>query len=195
MIFDLTPQLPAVFDILHLALAALSLILLLVVVLRSSKTEAPAVEVKTEEPKVEIPKTAPKPQAQLKEFDGEGALQLLSLLQQDGRIIDFIREDVAQYSDEEIGAAARVVHKGLRKTFDEHFTVEGIRSEEEGDTVVIEAGFKPQEIQLLGQVAGEGPYKGALVHQGWKVTDIKLPKVVEGRDSRILAAAQVEVGA
>ena len=126
-------------------------------------------------------------------MDGNGALHLLSIFQNEGRLVDFIREDVAQFTDEEIGAAARVVHKGLRKAFDEHFTAEPVLAQEEGERVSIEAGFQPQEIQLLGNVTGDGPYQGILVHQGWRVTDVRLPKTVEGRNSHILASAQVEL--
>ena len=42
-------------------------------------------------------------------------LMLLSALQREGRFVDFIRQDVAGFSDEDIGAAARVVHGGCRK--------------------------------------------------------------------------------
>src|SRR5258706_10952915 len=43
------------------------------------------------------------------------ALQLLALLQREGRFVDFLEEDVTSFSDADIGAAARVVHGGCRK--------------------------------------------------------------------------------
>jgi len=51
------------------------------------------------------------------------ALQLLGLLQREARFVDFIQEDVAPYTDAEIGAAARVVHEGCRKMLREHFAL------------------------------------------------------------------------
>src|SRR5688572_25231603 len=38
----------------------------------------------------------------------ESALQLLGLLQREGRLLDFLMEDMSGYADAEIGAAARV---------------------------------------------------------------------------------------
>ncbi len=45
----------------------------------------------------------------------DSALQLLTLLQQEGRFVDFLEENVTAYSDADIGGAARVVHEGCRK--------------------------------------------------------------------------------
>ncbi len=193
---DLNIVMPQVFDIVHVGLAATVVILVLGMMICRCCRSSCAVNAESvskedvDEPKSELKKVA---QVQLQDMDGKGALQLLSILQNESRLVDFIREDVAPFSDEEVGAAVRVVHKGLRKAFDDHFTVEPIISQEEGDAVVVETGFKPQEVQLLGQVSGDGPFKGVLVHQGWRVTDVRLPKMVEGRDSFILASAQVEL--
>lgn len=200
MVIDTTLQLPAVFDIAHLGLAAATLLFFVLTIIgwsrntnsksqkesNSDRESSNAAAPNTTKPLVDKP-------SHLAQMDQVGALQLLSIFQNEGRLVDFIREDVAQFADEDIGAAARVVHSGLRKVFDEHFEVEAILAHEEGDTVKVETGFKPQEIQLLGRVAGEGPYQGTLVHQGWRVKNTRLPKVVEGRDSRILAPAQVEI--
>ena len=114
-------------------------------------------------------------------------------MQNEGRLVDFIREDVSKYTDTDIGAAARVVHKGVRKAFDDVFTVEPILQQEEGESITLKSGFKPQEIQLLGQVSGDGPFTGVLVHQGWRVKESRLPKIANDRDSLILAPAQVEI--
>ena len=193
MNINLTLVLPEVFDVVHVILAGLSVVLLVIVgclAARGSNSSADA-SVTTEGEDMAL--LAQPAATTLKDMDGEGALHLLSLFQSEGRLVDFIQEDVAQFSDDEIGAAARVVHKGLKKTFEEHFTAEPVLAHEEGDAVTVEEGFQPQEIQLLGQVASAGPFKGTLVHQGWRVTDIRLPQTVEGRDSRILAAAQVEM--
>src|SRR5436190_15346400 len=39
-----------------------------------------------------------------------------TLFQSEARFVDFVQEDVAGYADAEIGAAARVVHEGDRKS-------------------------------------------------------------------------------
>lgn len=179
-------------DIIHLGLLGLCALLLLIALFRGGSKQTKNIQVEQELPSEsseDLASEAPK----LLAMNDDGALQLLALFQSEGRLVDFIREDMAAHSDSDIGAAARVVHKGLRQVFDEHFEVAAIINEEEGEPVTVEQGFKPTQVQLLGQVSGDGPFKGTLVHQGWAVTDIRLPKVVEGRDSRVLAPAQVEL--
>jgi hypothetical protein len=76
----------------------------------------------------EQPEPMAKPAALLQETGPAAALQLLGLLQRDGRFIDFIQEDVAGFSDADIGAAARVVPEGCRTVMREHFTLKPVRS-------------------------------------------------------------------
>jgi len=121
----------------------------------------------------------------------EAALQLLALLQREGRLVDFLEEDVASFSDADIGAAARVVHTGCRKALREHVTLEPIRREEEGAKVTLETS--PAEVKLTGNVQGTGPYAGTLRHRGWRAVEIKLPTAVAGHDARIVAQAEVEL--
>ena len=125
--------------------------------------------------------------------DTAPALQLLALFQREGRLIDFLEQDIATFSDADVGAAARVVHEGCRKALRGHAEVAPIRSEEEGTTVVVEAGFAPAEIKLTGNVKGAAPYRGALRHRGWRVTELSLPRAVKGHDASILAPAELEL--
>ena len=111
------------------------------------------------------------PRPRLAEAEPNAALQLLGLLQQEGRFIDFLQEDVAAYSDAEVGAAARVVHEGCRKTLTEHLSIEPVRSEAEGTRVTLEAGFDSSAVRLTGKVVGEAPFTGSLTHRGWRVAD------------------------
>ncbi|MGE0789087.1 MAG: DUF2760 domain-containing protein [Sandaracinaceae bacterium] len=134
-----------------------------------------------------------KPAPVLREAGPDAALQLLALLQREGRFIDFLQEDVQGFSDEQIGAAARVVHEGTKKAIDEHFTIEPVHEKDEGTKVTVEAGFDAKRIRLTGNVVGEPPYKGELTHRGWKVTKVSLPKMSEGHDASILAPAEVEL--
>jgi hypothetical protein len=136
---------------------------------------------------------APKPGALLHEAGPAAALQLLGMLQQDGRFIDFIQENIAGFSDAEIGAAARVVHEGCRKVLREHFALEAVRREPEGARVTLEPGFDAATLRLTGNVVGEPPFTGTLTHKGWVAMETKLPKLTAGHDVTILAPAEVEL--
>lgn len=129
----------------------------------------------------------------LEEAKPDAALQLLGLLQRDGRFIDFLQEDVTAYADADIGAAARVVHEGCRKTLREHFTLEPVTMEAEGGFVTLEKGYDAAAVRVIGKVVGEPPFTGTLTHRGWRVTEVRLPKVAVGHDARILASAEVEL--
>jgi hypothetical protein len=133
------------------------------------------------------------PQPKLREAPVDGALQLLGLLQREGRLIDFLQEDVASYSDAEIGAAARVVHDGVKKALVTHVKLERVRGESEGSRVTLPSGFSPSEVRLVGNVIGQPPFAGTLTHAGWRVTHIELPKLSESHDVKIIAPAEVEL--
>jgi hypothetical protein len=129
----------------------------------------------------------------LKVATPEAALQLLGLLQREARFVDFIQEDVASYSDADIGGAARLVHTGCRKVLQDHFTLTPARPEAEGSRIVLEAGFDARVNRLTGNVVGNAPFRGTLRHPGWKATDVRLPRTTEGHDPRVIAAAEVEL--
>lgn len=141
------------------------------------------------------PTPAPAPPAppQLHEAPAEAALQLLGLLQREGRLMDFLQEDMSAYTDAQVGAAARVVHDQCKRALDSHLKLERIRNEEEGSRVSVPKGFSPSEIRLLGHVSGEPPWNGALTHAGWRVASIELPKLSDGHDVFIIAPAEVEL--
>lgn len=141
-------------------------------------------------PAPKAPEARPAP---LKEPQPDSALQMLGLLQQEGRFIDFLEEDVAAFSDTEIGAAARVVHEGCRTALHQHLSLEPIRQEQEGARVTLEQGFDASAVRLTGNVVGKPPFTGTLMHRGWRVTQVKLPKISEGHDVRVLAPAEVEL--
>ncbi len=123
----------------------------------------------------------------------DAALQLLALLQREGRFVDFLEEDIAGAADADIGAAARVVHGGCRKALREHLTIEPVRAEDEGAKVTIDAGFDPASLKLTGNVQGSGPHSGTLRHRGWRAASITLPKPIAGHDVAVLAQAEVEL--
>ena len=136
---------------------------------------------------------AVQPKPALRETLPDSALQLLALLQQEGRFVDFLEENVAAYSDSEIGGAARVVHEGCRKVIREHLHLEPVRAEAEGVQLTLPAGFDAAAVRLTGNVVGQPPFTGTLMHRGWRVSEIHLPKLAEGHDVRVLAAAEVEL--
>ena len=94
--------------------------------------------------------------------DVDGALQLLSLLQREGRFVDFVEQELGDHPDSDVGAAARVVHEGCRKALRGHVKIEPIRTEDEGSRVELAADFDRAATKLTGDVAGDGPYKGTL---------------------------------
>jgi len=127
------------------------------------------------------------------EREHASALQVLSMLQREGRLIDFLQEEVASFSDAEVGAAARIVHEGCRKVVKQYLKLEPVLPQSEGDAVAVAAGFDAQRIQLTGNVAGEPPYNGSLKHHGWVTTTVSFPSVSPTLDPRVLAPAEVEL--
>ncbi|WP_233801618.1 DUF2760 domain-containing protein [Paraburkholderia sp. HP33-1] len=139
------------------------------------------------------PQPKPQPAPVLKEATPDAALQLLGLLQRDARFIDFVEEDIKGYSDADIGAAARLVHEGCRATLREHFTIRPVRDEAEGSRVTLPQGFDASSVRLTGNVVGSAPFSGSISHRGWRVDDVRLPKLADGHNAKVIAPAEVEL--
>ncbi len=120
-------------------------------------------------------------------------LLLLSGLQREGRLVDFLQQEVAGFSDEEIGAAARVVHGGCRKLLREYFTLDPAIKDAEGAAITLPKGFDAQRIRVTGNVAGQPPFRGTVKHHGWVAKEIRMPELSEAVDPRVLAPAEVEL--
>ncbi|MDN8009939.1 DUF2760 domain-containing protein [Burkholderia multivorans] len=133
------------------------------------------------------------PAPELREASPQAALQLLGLLQRDARFIDFVEEDIAGYSDADIGAAARLVHDGCRAALREHFTIVPVRDEAEGSRVTLPAGFDATAVRVTGNVVGSAPFTGTVSHRGWRVADVRLPKLTGSHDASVIAPAEVEL--
>lgn len=125
--------------------------------------------------------------------DDAAALQLLAILQREGRFIDFLQEDVQSFGDADVGAAARVVHAGCKKALAEYFSLTPVRAEDEGAAVTLPAGFDADENRVTGNVVGEPPYSGTLAHPGWRVTAVRLPTLGAGHDPHVVAPAEIEL--
>ena len=139
------------------------------------------------------PAPAPAPAPTLKQASPDAALQLLALLQRDARLIDFAGESLAAYDDAQIGSAARLVHEGCAKVLREHFDIVPVRAEAEGTRITLAAGFDAAAVKLTGNVVGQPPFSGNLSHRGWRVAEVRLPRLAEGHDARVLAPAEVEL--
>ena len=129
----------------------------------------------------------------IRETTPDAALQLLGLLQKEARFLDFVQENVAAYSDAEIGAAARVVHEGCVKVIRQHFELAPVRSETEGSRITLPAGFDAAGVRLTGNIVGQPPFSGTLIHRGFRAVEVRLPKLTEGHDAHVLAQAEVEL--
>jgi hypothetical protein len=120
-------------------------------------------------------------------------LRLLGLLQREGRLLDFLLEDIQGYADEQIGAAVRDIHRQCQSALKEHLVLEPVLPKDEGAAVEVPPGFNPAQIRLIGNVTGQPPFKGTLQHHGWRVKEIKLAAPPEGQDEFILMPAEVEL--
>ncbi len=184
-------SMPSTIDMFHLILTILALLCFILLLKKPKNISNTSPQIEEKIPEVEqavIEKTV-----QLKEATPDAALQLLTLLQQDARFIDFVKEDLSTYSDADIGAAARVVHEGSQKTLETYFTLAAVRNEDEETRISLPKGFNAAEVRLTGNVVGEAPFNGTLIHKGWKVSEVKLPKIAEGHDTSIIAPAEVEL--
>jgi hypothetical protein len=120
-------------------------------------------------------------------------LRLLALLQREGRLIDFLLEEIQAYSNDQVGAAVRDIHRQCQHALKEHLVLEPVLAHAEGDDVDVPTGFDPAAVQLTGNVTGQPPFRGALRHHGWRVKDVKLAPLPEGQDEFILHPAEVEL--
>jgi hypothetical protein len=131
------------------------------------------------------PATPPKPSG--------APLRLLALLQREGRLLDFLLEDIQSYPDADVGAAVRDIHRQCQTAIKEHLVLEPVLPKPERSEVEIPSGFDPAAVRLTGNVTGQPPFKGTLQHHGWRVKEIKLAPPPEGQDEFILMPAEVEL--
>ncbi|RQW83437.1 MAG: DUF2760 domain-containing protein [Methylococcus sp.] len=199
---------PSTLDIVHVGLAAVAALLLLLSILlavisafalsrRTKAVPAPSQPAIAPSAVAPVPVAAqpvepPKPVV-VKEATPEAALQLLGLLQQEARFLDFVQENIAGHGDADIGAAVRVVHEGCRKVLKQHLELEPVRTEAENSRVTLPKGYDAGAVRVSGNIVGEPPFTGTLIHRGWRASRIQLPRLAEGHDARILAPAEVEL--
>lgn len=140
-----------------------------------------------------VTKTAVDEKKEKMQNDSRMFLFMLSVLQREGRFMDFLSEDLDEYEDDQIGAAVRNIHESCKKTVNKYLTSKSVIDEEEGEKIVIPAGFDPNTIKLTGNVTGAPPFKGVVRHRGWKAARLDMPTLSGSRDPHIIAPAEVEI--
>ena len=180
-------------------IAAIGLVLALLVValsfLESMKGDAisesaPAQATVSPPPPVTIQSPAPTTDQAKAEV-----VAFFALLQEKGRLVDFLMEELTSYDDAQVGAAARVVHQGCRQVLQEHFKITAVSGAEEGSQVTVPAGYFADEYRFVGKLSGDPPFTGKLIHKGWKTESVKLPRIVktDGKRLPVIAPAEVEL--
>lgn len=129
---------------------------------------------------------------------GDGAVQILAILQRDARLIDFLNEDIAPYTDEQVGAAVRDIHKNSRAALERHIKLTPVVDGVEGtNTSLASAGLDAKDtarLRIVGKVPADGKVEGGMLrHRGWKVEKVDLPPTPQGKKALILAPAEIEV--
>jgi hypothetical protein len=141
----------------------------------------------------DVPGDSKKIEKERMEQDHRLFLYLFSLLQREGRLLDFFSENLDLYEDDQIGAAVRSIHQNCKKVIDKNLSPRPVVDRDEGEEITVEPNFDPNAIKLTGNVTGDPPFKGVLRHKGWQTQKLELPTLSSGQDSKIIAPAEVEI--
>lgn len=137
------------------------------------------------------PQPVVKPARQL--LPADGALQILGILQRDSRLVDFLMEDIASYSDDQVGAAVRSLHDQCRQSLVRYLQLSPIIDGVEGTFTKVDSN-DPSTVKLLGNVPANGKASGGLLrHKGWRADKIDLPPLVASQNAAVIAPAEIEV--
>ncbi len=120
-------------------------------------------------------------------------LQLLAILQREGRLVDFLMEDIQGLPDAQIGAAVREVHLKCRKALNDHVTLAAVVETAEDEKMTVMAGYDPSAIRVVGKLGTSPPYTGTVRHRGWQAKTIQLQPLPSGQNPTVIAPAEVEV--
>jgi hypothetical protein len=142
---------------------------------------------KPDESRVELERQAKETQQRL-------YLHLVTVLQKEGRLLDFFSEELSQYDDGQIGAAVRDIHQNCKKALEKHVAPQAVLDQNEGDPITVEENFDPNTIKLIGNVTGRPPFKGVVQHRGWRAGKLELPTFSGRQVPDVIAPAEVEVG-
>jgi len=179
-------------------LVVVLLALLVLVKIFQSRRPQPQPEAKaTPVPKPAEPAPAPTGAATDAAVEA-GVVQFLARLQEKGRLVDFLMDDITPYSNEQIGVVARVVHQGCREAVRAAFEIQPVHPGAEREEIVLAGDFDAGSYRLVGRVPEHPPYRGTVLHRGWKATRVTLPRVTDSARAssagKIIAPTEVEVG-
>lgn len=182
-VFTLVPAAAPYAGLLPKVIAGVAVLLLIAVFVDRSKAASTAAPVKV----------APVAAAPLANQADSEVVNFVAILQERGRFVDFLMDDIKAYSDAQVGAAGRVLHEGCKAVLLEHFGIRPMRDEGEGSKVTVPTGYAPDDYRLVGKISGEAPFTGTLIHHGWRVEWVKLPRLLRASADRLPAIAPAEV--
>ena len=182
-VFTLVPAAAPYAGLLPKVIAGVAVLLLIAVFVDRSKAASTAAPVKV----------APVAAAPLANQADSEVVNFVAILQERGRFVDFLMDDIKGYSDTQVGAAGRVLHEGCKAVLLEHFGIRPMREEGEGSKVTVPPGYAPDDYRLVGKISGEAPFTGTLIHHGWRVEWVKLPRLLRASADRLPAIAPAEV--
>ena len=118
------------------------------------------------------------------------AITLLSALQREARLVDLIQENLSEFSDAQVGAAARPCLEQSSATLNRLFDLKPVCEAADGSTVDV----GPEETAARYQWTGEGSgTSGSLIHHGWQASQVELPQFSgDAADALIVAPAQIQ---
>jgi hypothetical protein len=122
----------------------------------------------------------------------DGALQILGIMQRDARLIDFLMEDIAAYSDDQIGAAVRELHDQCRDSIARYVTLSPVIDGVEG-TYAKAPSADANLVKFVGNVPAQPPAGGTLRHKGWRAAKVDLPALAAKQDASVIAPAEIEI--
>lgn len=120
-----------------------------------------------------------------------GAVYMLALLQREGRLVDFLMENIEAYDDGQIGAAVRRIHQSCGKTLQEYFHIKRIVDRQEGSAFTVDSRLDHTRIRLVGNVPDMVPFDGVIQHGGWEAGKIELPERNDSVDLKVVYPAEI----
>ncbi len=134
------------------------------------------------------PVSAPSPEARRSD-----AIGLLAALQREARFVDLVQEPLADYSDAQIGAAARDVLRDCHEVLSRMFALQPVIDAAENEPIETPVQVNAGRLRVSGHVTGEPPFRGRLVHHGWEATRCELPRWSGDAEAvHVIAPAEIE---
>lgn len=139
-------------------------------------------------------KPTPAPAAPAQPKGRSDAISLLATLQREARFVDLVSESLSDYSDAQIGAAARDVLADCGKVVNRLFALKPVVESEEGSAVDVPSGYDTGRFHLTGNVSQQPPLSGELMHAGWEATKCEVPEWTGSTAAtKVIAPAEVQV--